>query len=664
LRRLALLALLAGLWLVATGPAAGAHAQLRSSDPASGATLDRAPQAVVLTFTEAPDPRLSSVHVLDTSGKQVEAGPAVPVPGKPLELRVPLGSLPTGTYTVAWRTLSKADGHVVGGAFAFGVGVQPGTVAAPKAGTAPNSPPANPVGVAGRWAFYWGLALLVGAAAAGLVVFGGRLPGRARPLLAAGVALAVVGLAAMAAAERADVGAPLGELFASSAGRGLAREAAALAATAAAVALLAARPRSSWRIALAGAVAAGAMAVHVTTGHAAGESSVRGLNLAVQTLHLVAVGVWIGGLVWLLAGLGGDDRPGQVAAVKRFSGMAGVALAVVAATGLARAWQETGSWGRLLSTAFGRTLDVKVLLAGVLVALGALNRRRVVPALVGGADRLGALRRNVRAEVGVATLVLLATGLLTSLPPAVSVPVAARPVRPASVEVRGNDYGTTVLVDLTVAPGTAGPNSFRAKVVDYDTKAPFPARRVQLQFALPARPEVGASTLELAKGSDGVWTGQGSPLSIDGRWAVTTLVQGAGTAVTVPLELVTRQPDLATPTTQQVRVSQVPGQPALYTFAIGAGRTLQAYVDPGKPGINQIHATFFDAKGNELPQARVAIRARPASGAPPALKVLRFTPGHYIAQGRLGAGPMTFDINATARDGTAEAARFEQAIGK
>jgi len=667
LRRPVLVALLAGLlgglWLLATGPAAGAHALLRSSEPASGASLDRAPQAVVVTFTEPLDPRLSRVQVLDTAGRSVAAGNAVPVPGQPSRLQVPLASgLPKGTYTVSWRTLSRTDGHVAAGAFAFGVGVQPGAAAAPRTGAVRATAPPNPLGVAGRWAFYCGLVLLVGGAATGLVVFGRRLPDRPRPLLGAGLGLAVAGLAAMTLATRADVDASLGELFASGTGHGLLRQAAALGVTVAAVALLAARPSSAGRLALAGAAAAGTMVVHVTTGHANGESPFRWLNLLLQSVHVVAVGVWVGGLVWLLAGVRGQDQAGKAAAVRRFSSMAGLALAAVATTGLARALSETRSWGRLLSTSFGRTLDIKVLLFLGLVALGALNRRRVVPALVGGADKLGTLRRNVRAEVVLAALVLLTTGLLAGLPPAKSVATAAKPATPANVQVSGNDYATSVLVDLVVAPGTAGPNTFRARVVDYDTKAPFPARRVELRFRLPSRPDLGGSTLELTKERDGVWTGQGVPISIDGRWSITTLVQGGGTAVTVPLELQTRQPDVATATTQQVRVSQIPGQPTVYTITIAGDRTIQTYIDPGKPGTNQVHATFFDAKGNEQPQTSVRVTATPASGPAPVLRLLRLGPGHFAAQGRLGPGRWTFDIGATARDGVAATARFEQVI--
>ena len=657
MRRPVVVALLAGLWLLATGPAAGAHAVLRSSDPASGTTLDRAPQAVTITFSEVPDPKVSRIRVLDTTGRSMDAGPATPVRGRPTQLRATLGELPRGVYTVSWRVLSKTDGHVTAGVFAFGVGVEVGAVPAAQEATAVTSPPPNRLGVVGRWAFYWGLVLLVGAAATGLLVFDRRLHGPWRPFLAGGLGLAMAGLVAMTLAERADVGVPFGELLDSSAGQGLVRQGVALLVAAAVLALYLARPRAAALLAALGVSAAAAMLAHVAAGHAAGQSSARWLNLLAQTVHVVAVGVWIGGLVWLLVS---GDR--GVATVKRFSRMAGFALLVVVATGALRAWNETRGWGRLLDTSYGRTLDVKVLLVLVLAALGALNRRRIIPALASGAARLGALRRVVRVEIGVAALVLLATGLLTELPPARSVVTAAKPAVPANVQVRGNDYATSVLVDLVVAPGTAGPNSFRAKVLDYDTRAPFPARRVELRFRLPSRPDLGVSTLELTKGSDGLWTGQGIPLSIDGRWSIETLVLGGGTAVTVPLELQTRQADVATATTQQVQVSQIPGQPTVYTFTIAGGRTIQTYIDPGKPGTNQVHATFFDAGGNEQPQANVKVTATPGSGATPALKLLRLGPGHFAAQGRLGPGRWTFDIGATARDGTVASARFEQVI--
>src|SRR6266567_830373 len=120
MRRPLAAALLAGLVLLLAAPAASAHALLRSSDPSSGASLGKAPAKVTLTFTEPPDLTLSTVHVLDSSGKAIESGKAAGVPGKPLALEIPLGQVPNGAYTVSWRTVSRTDGHLTNGSFAFG----------------------------------------------------------------------------------------------------------------------------------------------------------------------------------------------------------------------------------------------------------------------------------------------------------------------------------------------------------------------------------------------------------------------------------------------------------------------------------------------------------------------------------------------------------------
>jgi copper transport protein len=97
-------------------------------------------------------------------------------------------------------------------------------------------------------------------------------------------------------------------------------------------------------------------------------------------VHLLAVGAWVGGLVWLLAGLGSRQRPDKVQVVG-FSRLAAPVLAVVVLTGLARAVDLSGGWRGLLDSSYGRLLDLKVLLVAGLVALGALNRYRAVPAL-------------------------------------------------------------------------------------------------------------------------------------------------------------------------------------------------------------------------------------------------------------------------------------------
>ncbi|HXZ75356.1 MAG TPA: copper resistance CopC family protein, partial [Streptosporangiaceae bacterium] len=157
---------LAGVGVLASP--ADAHALLKRSYPAAGSSLPRAPHVMLLFFTEAPEPSLSTVALLDSSGQTVPGvGRPTVAAGNTEELRVALPRLADGVYTVNWRTVSKVDGHVTGGSFAFGIGVQApsGASAAqaarggsPSAGSAPS-----PAAVAGLWLLYWGLALLVAA---------------------------------------------------------------------------------------------------------------------------------------------------------------------------------------------------------------------------------------------------------------------------------------------------------------------------------------------------------------------------------------------------------------------------------------------------------------------------------------------------------------------
>jgi copper transport protein len=541
--RLAALAAVAGLWLLATGSAAAAHGLLLSSDPAGGTSLERAPAAVTLRFSEPPDHDLSTVRVLDTAGQVVAGGAVQPVAGRPLELRVPVAALPAGGYTVTWRIVSATDGHPTDGVFAFGVGAAGAHQLPPVQAVAEVRTGPAPVAVAGRWAFYWGLTLLVGAAATGLLVFGRRLPGRPALLLGLALLAAAAGLVAMTAAARAGAGVPLGEVLGSATGRWLLWRAAMLAGAGAAAWWLLARPGTASPLLALGLAAGGGMAVHALAGHAAGPSSLRWLNLLAQWAHLLAVGVWIGGLVWLLAGLRDRvvaEEGSPRALVVRFSKLAGISLAVVVATGLARTLDELGGWRRLVDSGFGRALDLKLVLFAGLLALGAFNRYRLLPLLQSGTRRraVARLRRSVGGELWLAGGVLLAAALLSQLAPGVPGGRARPgPASPPVLEASGTDWSTTVRVTLAVTPGAAGPNRFTATVADFDTGTTMPVDRVELTGSPASRPDLATARLELVKGGDGRWLGQGRLLSLAGRWKLTTTIQSATGGITVPLEL-------------------------------------------------------------------------------------------------------------------------------
>lgn len=649
--RLVVMLAFSAVAIFALAGVAGAHASLSSSDPADGALLQSSPSQITLTFTERPDPALTIVHVLDSTGAQVESGPAEPVPGQPFQIREPVGVLPKGVYTVTWRTVSEADGHVTASAFSFGVGVSPAGAPAPPGGGS-ETPSPSPLSVAGKWGLYVGLSVLLAFGSTGLVAFGGRLPHRRSVLIGASV-VATAGVVAMTVAERAAVGVSLGTLFGSSAGGKFIWLAITVGVAAVFGIAAALRPGRVASI-LVAMTAAGALLVRALGGHAGG-AGLPVLNVGLQWVHLLGVGVWIGGLVWLALVIGSDTHAERGGEVRAFSMIAGVGLGAVAITGTLRAVDVLGGWGALLhvfSTSYGTTLAIKVALAIVLIGLGAFNHYVNVPRYASSGRAV--LRRIAGAELLLAAGVFALTGVLTGLPPAsgAHMPVthAAKPL-----VVTGSDFATTTRVRLEVTPGTIGPNRFVADVTDYDTGQPVNADRVSLTFSLPGHPDVD-STLALKHQTDGTWAAQGTALAIDGYWDVVALVENASGSTQVSLHVTPR----AAP--QQISVSRVAGQPDLYTITLAGGVQIQAYVDPGTPGTNQLHVTAFDASGQELPLDNASVHAESPSSMN-MLDMQRFSAGHFVANLDIVPGTWRFLISATTKDGSILTASFQQTFG-
>jgi copper transport protein len=526
-------------------PQAQAHASLKTSDPAANTSVATSPSQILLTFTEPPDPTLSIVKVVDASGKPAPGvGAAQSVSGQSSELSVPVRKpLPKGVYTVNWRSVSAVDGHVEVGAFAFGVGAKPKPGSVVTVSLQNSSPGLSAAAAAGRWLLYIGLALLVGAASTLLLVYRARLPRGGLTLLRVAVAVAVLGLVVMVATERLIVGVPsLLPLFVTREGLFLVALGLALAFCGLAVAAVDLYPGRTSLIVV-GATGALAVFVHVLAGHADAPSALQPLNVLAQWVHMTAIGVWTGGLVWLLLGIRGLDREERAAAVGKFSRIATVTLVVVVVTGGLRALAEIQPLSNLISTSYGQTLLIKVGLVGALVIFAAFNHYRFVPALSrtdASGDVAGRhFKLDSRAELGIVVVVLAATAILSGLAPANAGSSSASGGSAPQTVASGSDYATTVRVTLRVTPGSVGSNEYDVAVDAYDTGNQLPGvSNVTLDFTMPTRPNVNPSTLALTRASDGSWQGRGLELSIVGTWSVTVLVQEATGGVEVPLTLV------------------------------------------------------------------------------------------------------------------------------
>ncbi len=636
-------------------PVASAHAELDHSDPRAGSTLPSAPTQVLLVFTEDPDPTLSFVQVLDTNGTNVASGPAAAVASNPKALTVPLpADLPDGVFTVNWRTVSEQDGHVTGGAFAFGVGVAPPAGGGTEGGSAATTPPPSAASVVGKVFLYVGLAVLFAAGAMGLFAFGGTVPFRRVLLIAAWISTAVGGIV-MLLAERAAVGVSMSDLLASTAGRDYVWLLVAIGVTGVSVIIAIMRPER-WALALLLAAASATMLVHVRGGHASASTTMPTFEVGLQWFHFMAAGAWIGGIgLSLLLLRERRDADPPIVEVHRFSQIAGYALAVVVVTGVLRALNELGGLsaiGSILSSSYGITVALKASVVLVLIAIGAFNRYRSLPRMETDAGRL--LRRMMAIELVGALGVFGLTGVLTGLPPQPS--KATTPEPAAHVMASGSDFATTMKVTLTITPGTPGANGFAATVTDFDTGAPLDATGVTLTFDPVGNGSVGSSSLPMTEAGAGRWTATGTNLSLAGVWNITAVVQTGSTSASVPFTIMTRLP------AQQVSVSRSPGQPDLSTFTMTNGSQLQTYIDPGKPGTDEVHVTAFDASGTELPLKAVTMTAIGPDGTAVEIPTRRFSAGHFVGDTTLAAGHWMFFVRAQARDGSVLVASFGQSI--
>lgn len=416
--------------LTPMSPRAALHATLLRSDPVAGSNVPTEPDAVRLWFSEPVQAVSSGIVVLDAAGRRVSRGSAQ-ANGTTLTVRLaPAGE---GTYFVRWQVISD-DTHPLEGQYSFSVG----HVSRGPAGFAENAGVSS-VGVAlqvlARWLHFAGYALGFGTLGFGLMVLrplgisAGSAERRLRRLVSVGIVLLLVAepVALVAQVVSLGVGSPFapaaseiaGDALASGFGRVLSQR------LGAALLLwvllgIAESPKASdeaqtgdgrgERIALNAAVIVG-LALAVIDGEASHAVNVEPLwfGLAVNALHVASMGMWIGGLLALLALWHMRElHEKRAAVVARFSRIAVSALVVLGVTGAALTWEQIQRPINLIATAYGRALDAKLLVVvGVLLVAFVAMRARTEE------------RRTqwwALEAIGIGVVLALA-GLLASLPP-------------------------------------------------------------------------------------------------------------------------------------------------------------------------------------------------------------------------------------------------------
>ncbi|HEV2660069.1 MAG TPA: copper resistance protein CopC [Ktedonobacteraceae bacterium] len=405
------LLLLGGLALAPLAEARALHAALLRSAPADQSVLDVAPQRVELWFSEPVQTVGPSITVLNPAGKQVSSGN---VSNRNGLLQVSVDARLTGTYLVVWQVISQ-DTAPVSGRFVFSVHKESGR----WSGVGVTGTPGLLVQVFARWLHLLGFALGFGPLAFYWWVLRPlMLPDeeavmrRLFRLIGVGILLLLLAepftlLAQLVSLQAGTLFDPLiiGGILASSAGRVLAQHMGA----ALLLWVLLGMARQGSRSALPTGLILGIVLAFIDgqSDHAISTNPLW-LGFLTNTLHILAMVVWVGGLttllvLWRLAELKGQRQE----MVPIFGRLALAAVVELSVTGIVLAILHLNGLSALFTTGYGRALFIKSLAFLLALLLVLLSRRY--------ANELR--KRWWAGELVVLLGVLVLAGLVVSLPP-------------------------------------------------------------------------------------------------------------------------------------------------------------------------------------------------------------------------------------------------------
>lgn len=562
-----------------------AHAFLQSSDPPANAVVPTAPGTVTLQFTEPLETSYSRVELFDESGSKV-SGAVSTVGTDPytMTVEIPAG-LGNGTYSLLWRTLSTVDGHTAQGYLPFTVGTQADVriVDAPVANATASAVPELALAAA-RWLALVGLIATVAIWSIWLFVvrpalspvwqLGPKTTRRVRAYTIGAVIFSLLANVVALVVQAMSIAGPEG-LFG-----GLRTT------------LSETRYGTWWliRVGLLLIFAALLMGVAwwwprrqpITTrltllaalvlpipysmiSHAGAEPVGQATAIAFDYAHLLGASVWAGGLLFLIVALAPTVRnltpAGQKVvlgrAIPRFSLLALVAWGVMALTGFYSSLLQVGNIPALISTPYGQTLILKLILVVPLLLLGAFNLIVVTRRLrrAETEDRVERWGNHfvtaLIAEAVVVTLLVGVVGMLIGTPPARQVMVQEA----GSLRIPLDADGQTG--SLIITPGTVGQNHYRLELgTGHEAHLRNPAiTDAALRLELPEQ-RTGQIDVSLIAAPSGGYEAHGSEISLPGDWQMQTTVRMPG------------QPDwvvnVTRPITAEPPASQAPGPPPLF----------------------------------------------------------------------------------------------------
>ena len=489
--------------LCLTAAPAHAHAVLVASSPVDGSRVESAPTTVTLTFDESVTLVPTAAQVISTDGTRADDGSAhLSADGTTIVVAL-RPNLPRGSYAATWRVVS-ADTHVVSGSITFGIGQDAG---APPPVDADRSGSLTLAADVARGVLYVGLVLCLGVALVCRMLWPWALGlSRVRGLLVGGWVVLVAHTVAqflLQGPQSLNLG--WSEVFSADAAAGTlgSRIGAILVARAVLIAFLGAalRFRGRGSIVALGLCAVGVAATVALDGHA-GVGERAWVATAATTGHVLAMSVWLGGLVVLCVAVLPSKR---VENLRRWSLTAFGCVSTLILSGEYQAWRQVRPVEAMWSTGYGLTLSVKLTVTISMLALAYVGQRRLDPTV---------LRRTVPVEMGLGLAVIAITTALVSQAPA-----RTTYGPPASMSAPLDSRSALVRIGTT----RRGPTEISVTALDASGHL-IPASMVSGALSSDEA-GIAALNVKFQQEPDARWTSSHAVVPLPGSWTLKLVVQ-------------------------------------------------------------------------------------------------------------------------------------------
>jgi len=553
-------------------PYAAAHPFTLETSPNSSSNAAKGITQVIVYFSEPIDVNFSSLKVFDNNGDQIDNKDTKYFEDEK-SLVVTTPPLESGIYTVTSNVLSKVDGHLVPGAFNFGVG----DVIVPEQQLSPSEIVYLPE-AGSRFPGLVGQTIVLGVVIASILVWGTQSKqlirneldkledfhhGKFMTVTGIGLVLIFASNILMLVVQTIRLETSVFEVIKTDFGNmwlirmvitiillglwfGMDRKK-----------NLSIKNKIPMLAATLGLIGTSSLIGH---GAASGETPA----VILDYIHNFVAAVWIGGIIYFVftllptfSQLEETKREKMtLVLIPRFSIMFIIAIGIVIITGPTLLWFLESDVGLITESVYGKLILVKISIAAIMVGLGGyfqfkIQKKAEKDLQLGSIAVYKKLKKSLKFDVvlGVALLGVVALLANGTLP--------AGEIKQADAQKVSYDFSTTEFsentkFDIKITPFSSGTNTILVKVSDFENKPLYDSDQIKVKISNPQRNispiEIPMKIIKQEEGKPIEFQGD-LTFGFSGKWQVeieTQRKQNANESVFINLLVKPRLTDLKT----------------------------------------------------------------------------------------------------------------------